>query len=525
MGRYKVYTSSPKPLKHIPRRTKQRLLQKSLRPHGSQIPKDVSLTNTAIPVPITEENYPEMFPPELPTSTDDNENDNDDRSSVNSEKEENFTDASKAGKLYPEARISESESAMLILAIRQKAMEDILELIEFHTPVSIQLPKTKYKIKKCLASRKNSTERHYYCQNCLCYLGISPASHVCDQCNPTETMASSKPNENYLLLFNFEEAIVDVLERNTKWINFNNPQADSAFTEITDGESYKQIVKATTDFTCSLNTDGMSPFKSSLHQIWPLLISINEIPYKIRRQNCILIALWFGESKPKMCSFLNPVVKLFNKLSRSGLKWNFHGETLTSKILFPILVCDSPARSLVLGMTQHNGMYSCPFCLHPGETFWASENSHKTIMPHLRHGAEIRTKESFLSTLRELRNMLNSSNAKSHLGIQEASQLLLVNSFDICEGPVYDYMHTSLLGVVRYFTTAWFDSRNNSDPFYIGTHVNAMDNIVNFVTVPTAFSRPLRKISQMSYWKASEWKLWIVVGPLLLKNILPEQYR
>ncbi|CAG7829055.1 unnamed protein product, partial [Allacma fusca] len=226
-----------------------------------------------------------------------------------------------------------------------------------------------------------------------------------------------------------------------------------------------------------------------------------------------------------MSSFLNPVVKIFNKLSKSGLQWNFHGETLTSKILFPILVCDSPARSSVLGMTQHNGMYSCPFCLHPGETFWASENSHKTIMPHLRHGAEIRTKETFLSTLRELRNMLNSSNAKSHLGIQAASQLLLLNSFDICEGPVYDYMHTSLLGVVRYFTTAWFDSRNNSDAFYIGTHVNTMDNIVKYVTVPSTFSRPLRKISQMSYWKASEWKVWIVVGPLLLKNILPEQYR
>ncbi|CAG7815349.1 unnamed protein product [Allacma fusca] len=403
MGRYKIYASLPKPLKYIPRITKQRLLQ----------------------------NYSELRFPELPTRADDTENDSDICSSVDSE-DENFTTASEAEKLYPQARISESESAMLILAfvhrhnLSQKAMEDLVELIEFHTPVTIQLPKTKYKIKKVLTSRKTSTERHCYCNNCLCYLGISPAATVCDQCNPTEITSASKVKENYFLMFNFKEAIVDVLQRNTKWIKFSSrPQTDSTFTDITDGESYKRIVKATSDFTCSLNTDKMSPFKSSLHQIWPFLISINEIPYKIRRQNFILVALWFGESKPKMSSFLNPVVTIFNKLSKSGLQWNFHGETMTSKILFPILVCDSPARSLVLGMKQHNGMYSCQFCLHPGETFWASENSHKTIMPHLRHGAEIRTKETFLSTLRELRNMLNSRNAKSHLGIQEASQLLL----------------------------------------------------------------------------------------------------
>ncbi|CAG7831670.1 unnamed protein product, partial [Allacma fusca] len=104
-------------------------------PDGSRILKDVPPTNvTPIPVSTTEENYSELPLPELPTRADDTENDNDSCSSFDSE-DDNFTASNEAEKLYPEARISESESAMLILAfvhrhnLSQKAMEDLLELI------------------------------------------------------------------------------------------------------------------------------------------------------------------------------------------------------------------------------------------------------------------------------------------------------------------------------------------------------------------------------------------------------------
>ena len=49
-------------------------------------------------------------------------------------------------------------------------------------------------------------------------------------------------------------------------------------------------------------------FKSSKVQVWPLYLSINELPYKLRtaKENMVFAGLWFGEKKLAMWSFLKP---------------------------------------------------------------------------------------------------------------------------------------------------------------------------------------------------------------------------
>ncbi|CAB0033051.1 unnamed protein product [Trichogramma brassicae] len=48
--------------------------------------------------------------------------------------------------------------------------------------------------------------------------------------------------------------------------------------------------------TSSLNvhTDGSLVFKSSTYSIWPIQLSINEVPAEVRQKNTITWALWFG---------------------------------------------------------------------------------------------------------------------------------------------------------------------------------------------------------------------------------------
>lgn len=57
-----------------------------------------------------------------------------------------------------------------------------------------------------------------------------------------------------------------------------------------------------------LNTDGVSVFKGNNTSIWPVLMTINESPYKVRmmRENMILAGLWFGKQKTSMSTLLKP---------------------------------------------------------------------------------------------------------------------------------------------------------------------------------------------------------------------------
>jgi hypothetical protein len=51
------------------------------------------------------------------------------------------------------------------------------------------------------------------------------------------------------------------------------------------------------------NTNGAQPYKMSKNGIWPFMATINEAPYKLRRDYVILLALWFGTKIPFACIF------------------------------------------------------------------------------------------------------------------------------------------------------------------------------------------------------------------------------
>jgi len=121
-----------------------------------------------------------------------------------------------------------------------------------------------------------------------------------------------------------------------------------------------------------MNTDGVSIFNSSTFSIWPIFISINELDYKLRRNNTILTALWFGYKKPNFHTYLPGFIEQCNSLISNGIEWTFQGQTFYSKVKFPIMAADSGARCLLQGLTQFNGECGCPWCYAPGEHFEVS---------------------------------------------------------------------------------------------------------------------------------------------------------
>ncbi|OXA48760.1 hypothetical protein Fcan01_16430 [Folsomia candida] len=190
-----------------------------------------------------------------------------------------------------------------------------------------------------------------------------------------------------------------------------------------------------------------------------------------------------------------------------------------------MVAADSPARCQLQGINQYNGEFSCPWCLIKGETYWIDERRHKWIFP-TKKVHQSRDQENFTSHLRELRDLLHNgnNNVTNVFGIKAPSKLILLPKFDIVHGFVFDYMHTCLLGVVRTLTCAWLDSKNHNFPFYIGHQEVEINCRINLCKFPVECQRILREIKDIKYWKAHEWKIWMILAVPLLNGILSQPY-
>ena len=71
-------------------------------------------------------------------------------------------------------------------------------------------------------------------------------------------------------------------------------------------------------FSCRF--DGAQFFKSRKTSIWPIYLIINEIPYKQRtKENMILASLWSRNKKPSMGTYLNAFSNPLTKFN-SGIQ-------------------------------------------------------------------------------------------------------------------------------------------------------------------------------------------------------------
>ncbi|CAG7684002.1 unnamed protein product [Allacma fusca] len=306
-----------------------------------------------------------------------------------------------------------------------------------------------------------------------------------------------------------------------------NSDNSETLRDICDGSMYKSLNISAFDFTCSFNTDGVSPFRSSNSSIWPLLASINELSYSIRRSNTFLIGLWFGTKKPDFETFLHPFIEMFNELSHNPLQWGYNGNKVSSLCYFPVFIADSVARCVVQGLTQFNGKYGCPWCLNKGETYWIDKERRRRKWVYKYKECILRTQENYLENLNCLCEKLQTPdfNQDGYMGIKSASQLLLITKFHIINGCVYDIMHSAYLGVVKMLTSLWFDACNHEKFWYIGKKIDQIDSVLKMCKVPYDYDRTVRSILQRNLWKATEWRTWVFIASTVLQGILPEVYR
>lgn len=200
-----------------------------------------------------------------------------------------------------------------------------------------------------------------------------------------------------------------------------------------------------------------------------------------------------------------------------------------------LLLCgslDAPAKCLFQSFVQFNGNYGCPYCMNPGETVKTSERGHTHAYPFNKEN--LRTGHFALRTHDETHKLaklatdsiITTGVDKPQKGVRGLSWFLFVPGFDIIRGVAIDYMHGTLLGVVKMLTNLWLDKQHHEQPWYIGKWAREVEKRYVNIRPPSCISRlPRSLVGNLCHLKASELRSFLLFYSLpCLYGLLPDNY-
>lgn len=276
---------------------------------------------------------------------------------------------------------------------------------------------------------------------------------------------------------------------------------DGCVSDVVTGQEYEGDRRAGR-ITLTFRYDGV-PLDSKL-SIWPILCTINELPYAERRRNVLLHTLWLGRGRPHVQSFFTPFINELHRLSNKGFRWTDDtGAERRTTVTAQVCVCDSNARSMLQNLQSLGGEFGCSFCYHRGE-----------LVPKGRGFTRVYPVQTDGCGLRQT------------MGVRGPSPLVLLPSFDIIKGFLPNYMQCFCLGVVPEFVDLWFDSGHAHKPFHLTPqHLQDLDEALCALQTPHEIRLKPRRLSDRKRWAASEWRAFaLLYSPVLLEDVLPILY-
>lgn len=260
-----------------------------------------------------------------------------------------------------------------------------------------------------------------------------------------------------------------------------------------------------------LHIDGMTLFRSSRLQLWPILGKLTQPVSHV-----FLVGLYCGPSKPlNVAEFLRPTIHDLLAASEEGVQCSPDG--LKSVVSLESVVADAPARAFVLQIKQHSGYHSCAKCTNPGK---------KPII-HLIHisGVHMKRRMTFpVYTHTEPRTNEDFRNRRQwehHVGDSpfEDLDVDMVRTFPL------DYMHMLCLGVMKRLLTLW---RCGPTRTKVRMSFSALSEVNKRLfacaqCLPIEFPRKCRTLQDVDRWKATEFRQFLLyLGPVVLKDLLED---
>lgn len=217
-------------------------------------------------------------------------------------------------------------------------------------------------------------------------------------------------------------------------------------------------------------------------------------------------------------------------LAGTEVKINKTEKTLRCLLLFGTF--DAPAKCLFQEFFQYNAFYGCPYCLSPGETVKTNKGGHTHAYPfnenNLKTGyGEERTHEQTLQFAAESTKKTFASGVPSGVyGVKGFSWFMFIPRFDIIRGVAVDYMHGTLLGVVKMLLQLWMDKSYSSEPWSVRQKLHEIESRYMNLSPPACISRlPRSLIENFGHLKASELRTFLLFYSVpCLYGILPDLY-
>lgn len=374
---------------------------------------------------------------------------------------------------------------------------------------------------------------HFYCPDCQSYLGEpnDDKQHTCGICRRDfEEDSLLLHSKTYFLSTSIEAQLRDILENDDRlWRKISSNKQKSVLQngsvrgEIYTGNSYRtheirRFLLSGDNFSLAAATDGIRPHKSSKLELWPIFCTINELDFNDKSRYVILSSLWSGFKKPNIETFWVPFLKEIENLFISGFKWTSNlGITHLSKVIFPLVIADAPARCMLSNSMQFNAFYGYCYCLNQGVSV-EKGSGWVRVFPFSYPLPELRTQESTFRCA-----VTSTRLGKPVQGIKGASILFLIPFLNVITGLIPDIMHCVFLGVVSQFINLWLGSPGQ--PYYIPKSSLIDDELAN-LKVPNEILRDFRKMSShLGDWKASEYRNFLLFySPVALKKLLPPVY-
>lgn len=279
----------------------------------------------------------------------------------------------------------------------------------------------------------------------------------------------------------------------------NGSYLDLGIVNVIKPHLIKQIkyIPDNTTIKLSFSIDGLPLAKSSKTQFWPILLSFVNIPLFVNKIFPIDIYHSFKSKPGDVNEFFRPFLNEIQNLITYGIKIE------NKKINFEIIhiVADAPAKAFLLNVKNHNGYFACNSCEVKGDFI-----DNKVCFLNLC--APLRTNESFRSK----------SNTEYH---KDGLSPLIELSLDITTIVVLDYMHCVCQGVMKRLLEFWVRGKKPIRIIEEKKDIISLSllNIRKFV--PSEFARLPRSLNDLEYWKATEFREFILyIGVIVLKSNL-----
>lgn len=245
-----------------------------------------------------------------------------------------------------------------------------------------------------------------------------------------------------------------------------------------------------------INIDGLPLFKSSGMTLWPILGRLEESV----ATEPFAIGIFAGKEKPKnVHEYLHDFIVEMETLQNLGMMY----QGLNYCVRISNVICDTPARAFVKQVKGHTGYSGCDRCTANGQY-----TSNRMTFPDLN--AEVRTDSSFSRKLDEEHHNGESPFQKLTIG--------MISKFPL------DYMHLVCLGVTKRWILTLLQGPLKTR---LGTQVVSNLSAAQLAlrsAIPADFARKPRAFSDVTRWKATEFRLFLLyTGLLTLVGKVPDE--